>query len=391
MADYFPEEVIHEILLRLPIKSLIKFRAVCKSWWSLIKSSTFINTHLSRRTAQSSNQNDGHLLLLNALPEKVDAACQLGELFSLHWDNPEFDEYTKLVNPFIYHNTAYFPKKITFLLENFHVVATFNGLICLAADFATIIWNPSVRKFMFLPRPRIPFPTDYIRKFMIASYAFGYDSRTDDYKVLRIVSDLLSEAPCEVEVWSLARGYWKTLSAAVIPADFNPAGITLRYRQVFVNGVTHWQQSLKNEGNCIVQFDMVNEVFGKITVPDALKRKNCFMSRYGESLALFETYDEVSEGLNAITCIHMWVMKEFGVPESWTKLMSICLEGTLIAPFGFRRSCELVFRMYGGMLLSVDSKTKQVKEFKTDGYRYHFMDSFVESLVLLGQPNAISY
>lgn len=83
-------------------------------------------------------------------------------------------------------------------------------------------------------------------------------------------------------------------------------------------------------------------------------------------------------------------MKEFGVPESWTKLMSICLEGTLIAPFGFR-SCELVFRMYGGMLLSVDPKTKQVKEFKTDGYRYHFMDSFVESLVLLGQPNAISY
>lgn len=138
---------------------------------------------------------------------------------------------------------------------------------------------------MFLPRPRIPFPTDYIRKSMIASYAFGYDSRTDDYKVLRIVSGLLSEAPCEVEVWSLSSGAWKTLSAAVIPADFNPAGISLRYRQVFVNGITHWQQSLKNKGNCIVQFDMVNEVFGKITVPDALKRKNCFMSRYGESLS----------------------------------------------------------------------------------------------------------
>lgn len=89
--------------------------------------------------------------------------------------------------------------------------------------------------------------------------------------------------------------------------------------------------------------------------------------------------------------IHMWVMEEFGLAESWTKLLNICLEATSIMPFGSRKSGEVVFRMCNGELVSVNPKTKQVKKFVTDGCKYQFMDSFVESLVLLEQPNAISY
>ncbi|RXH84070.1 hypothetical protein DVH24_026969 [Malus domestica] len=87
----------------------------------------------------------------------------------------------------------------------------------------------------------------------------------------------------------------------------------------------------------------------------------------------------------------MWIMKEYSVAESWTKLLSACMEGSLTGPFGVRKSGEVVFRMLGGVPVSVDPETEQVKDFETDGYRYFFMDSFVESLVLLDQPNAISY
>ena len=43
-----PEEVIYEILTWLPVKSLIQFRCVSKSWNSIITNPIFITTHLNR-------------------------------------------------------------------------------------------------------------------------------------------------------------------------------------------------------------------------------------------------------------------------------------------------------------------------------------------------------
>ncbi|KAM3732959.1 hypothetical protein ACB098_11G098100 [Castanea mollissima] len=45
---YLPDDlVINNILTRLPVKSVMRFRCVCKSWYSSIKPSDFIDTHLS--------------------------------------------------------------------------------------------------------------------------------------------------------------------------------------------------------------------------------------------------------------------------------------------------------------------------------------------------------
>ena len=70
---------------------------------------------------------------------------------------------------------------------------------------------------MFLPRPRV---VDYenVEQF----HAFGFDMPTNDYKVLRIMSyldcsDVPPYTPCEVEVYSLARGSLKSLRLLLFP------------------------------------------------------------------------------------------------------------------------------------------------------------------------------
>ncbi|CAN6222698.1 unnamed protein product [Urochloa humidicola] len=43
-----PQDAIYEILLRIPARSLCRFRAVCHSWRSLISNSSFASAHAVR-------------------------------------------------------------------------------------------------------------------------------------------------------------------------------------------------------------------------------------------------------------------------------------------------------------------------------------------------------
>lgn len=42
---FWPEDIIREILLRLPVQSLLRFKTVSKLWVDVITSSNFIDSH----------------------------------------------------------------------------------------------------------------------------------------------------------------------------------------------------------------------------------------------------------------------------------------------------------------------------------------------------------
>ncbi|XP_050382318.1 F-box protein At4g22390-like [Argentina anserina] len=378
MAGYPPEEVVEQILHCLPPKAIVKCTLVSKSWMSLIKSSDFIHAHL-RHTVRTSHRTGHHLRLLRS----VDVEHNHRAFFSLHFESPDFCEYTQLETPFRFiTNNEYCKGKTNPRID---VVATCNGLVCLA-DYLCLIWNPSIRKYVVLPRTTATQKKDLTR--VMKSFGFGYDSRNRDYKVLRILSDGFRE----FEVYSLARGSWKRIGD--VPKDFMPHYYSknLEYRHVSVDNALHWLvlRRQKNKDNAIVCFDLEGETFTEMVVPDSLRRELCYISKYREWLALIRCkiigQEPTSSGF------FMWVMNDYGVAESWTMLFSVRLIGFAYEPLSLTTNGELVLkRDFGDEPVWVDLNKNYAKAFGTKGYKYYFLDCFVESIVLLGQCDAISY
>lgn len=131
--------------------------------------------------------------------------------------------------------------------------------------------------------------------------------------------------------------------------------------------------------------------YGKIMGPEALREaSNCSILRYGDSLAMIKA----NNSYNFRCMSHdIWVVKQYGVAESWTYMFNIPVVEADIC--GFKRCGEAVLeRKHDRVLLrmsSFDPKTNQRKVLRTEEYIFYFMDSFIPSLVLLDHANAISY
>ncbi|XP_050376834.1 F-box protein CPR1-like [Argentina anserina] len=375
-GNYFPEDIIGTILSKLPVKDVIRCSAVCRSWYSLVRNPTLIQTHLK-------NQNTAGDLHLLASRQSTD----------LCWINPagSFGQCFRLEHPFYNKRNISWGKDL-----QSEVVGTCNGVVCIAVSSfyidpcpPVILWNPSIRKFGILPSPnRAVF-------YRYESIKFCYDSRIDDYKVVRIVTE--PGCKIEVEVWSLTRGTWKSLSN--VPADFAPFASDM----AFVNGAHHWVQHhwTREEENpvvSVVALDMADESFRNVRIRQGSWRDfPPMISRYhGDGDQLWLTLFEIQGN----SSFDLWVMKEYGVFDSWTKLFNVRLLGSpdeepCIEPFGVTKSGQVVVKMgRDGELNSMqvyDPEDKQFRDFGNHGCSCYLMDSFVESLVLLDQTNVYSY
>jgi hypothetical protein len=137
-------------------------------------------------------------------------------------------------------------------------------------------------------------------------------------------------------------------------------------------------------------FDMSSELFGEIMTPQGLGEE-AIISRYSNSLAIFESQRVVQEKQ-----FDMWVMKEYGVADSWVKLITIQLPAESIGLYGFRNNGEAVINyIHRDKFVQklLNPKINDIGDFEVKGCWfgvYKFVEPFVESLVLLDQPNAIS-
>ncbi|KAL7218675.1 hypothetical protein ACSBR2_011858 [Camellia fascicularis] len=102
----------------------------------------------------------------------------------------------------------------------------------------------------------------------------------------------------------------------------------------------------------ILSFSISTEVFHEIKLPVRLIAS---VAVYEESICLFH-YDR-DWGYPSKNC-DIWVMKEYGVVESWTKLFTI--DFGISKAIGFRKNGEFLAEDREGKLVTYDFKTKQI-------------------------------
>ncbi|XP_004296089.1 PREDICTED: F-box protein CPR30-like [Fragaria vesca subsp. vesca] len=397
--ESLPEEIIPDILVRLPIKSLIRFTSVSKSWNSTIKHPTFIRTHLTH-TLNSTHQNATRLILIHNVSNEGTSKHNYGQVplsgfkedsYSLHYDNTAVTEHCKIE----------FPIALKQMMLNpcFRVSGTYNGLVLLAEDvwhdvYNYVLWNPSIRKYVILPKPTVRKSTHGEYK---ASMGLGYDARKNDYKVVRVT--FLVDQPDHsltalVQYYSLATGSWGMLRV-LPPCMLLSSGVL-----VFANGALHFlavRGTDNHEMKCLLMgFDVGSESLREILLPeslnmDALLEFKLGASGDGKSIGLFVRCDTETDSY-----LDIWVMKEYFVQKSWAKLMILTPQGperSLPKPICFRRSGhEVVLQLEDDRgLVSLDIVSKQFKSLGISAGLVCSVDSYEESLVLLDRKDAISY
>ncbi|XP_059669013.1 F-box protein CPR1-like [Cornus florida] len=188
---------------------------------------------------------------------------------------------------------------------------------------------------------------------------FGFDSRTNDYKVVRIIYFRFWSfaVRSEVDVYELSTGLWRSIASTPPPNHM----IVCCRPHVFVNGASHWiTNELRDEElyrYLILSFDMGSEVFKEMMLPSSIANdctRDVSIAPFGESLSLIH-YDNEFRGRSSSCCV--WVMKEYGVVSSWTKLFTVDLGG-INRVLGFRTTGEVLVEKYDRGLVSYDPKLK---------------------------------
>ena len=173
-----PDEILTYIFVFLPVKSIIICASVSKAWKSLIKTPTFISTYHHHSLNKNKNQNQNQNLLFFGLCSESE---NRKEFYALY--NEDFTQHARFDCP------LRAPPRI----GKYNVVGTCNGLLFLSkffdGDNSFCLWNPCVGKLLKLPSPNITYATH--GRFH-ASIGFGFDPKTKDYKVIRVVTLLES-------------------------------------------------------------------------------------------------------------------------------------------------------------------------------------------------------
>ncbi|XP_059632774.1 F-box/kelch-repeat protein At3g23880-like [Cornus florida] len=332
LPHLLPEDIILEILLQLPVKSLVRFRCICKSWVALIDEPGFTKRRNQRRIIFSA---------FNKPPFSIESM-----------------DFEGLDNNLVTFNLPL--KKTPKPRIEVLVLGSCNGLLLckLHQNFEDNLFlcNPTTRQCKELPQ------TGFCRC-SLNFYGFSYDSSTDDYKVVRGLCRLVKhfkrchKKASRIKIYSRKTNSWKRIEEFPSLRFFQSIG-------ALVNGFLHWKGDLQPcKKWLLIAFDLEKEKFREVPKPD-----------FGDWGFIHQVC--VLDGCLCVVCGHcerytkdlslkVWVMKEYGVKESWTCLLTIRPSETIlgvslaILPLCTTNGGELVLQLTRGRIVKYNFKEEK--------------------------------
>ncbi|KAF4368832.1 hypothetical protein F8388_021444 [Cannabis sativa] len=242
VCPYLPNEIVAEILMRLPHECVIKFKVVCKSWYNIIKDKSFVSDHFHHHSKFDTNTS---LLFVRRRFKYYLTDRDRNQLMI-----PSDDQSRPTMKLFNFKN-----------FNRYHVRGLHcNGIIAFPTYTKIAFINPTLKQSKFLPTKLLP-------KFKCVANGFGYDERTHFYKYVKIFASVTSPIKFRAQVCTLfssgcgVSSLWREINMIKL----NPNAFFDR-DVVYLKSVCYWVHESSTELQ-IVSFDMSDEKFGIIQVP----------------------------------------------------------------------------------------------------------------------------
>ncbi|XP_021729161.1 F-box/kelch-repeat protein At3g06240-like [Chenopodium quinoa] len=307
--------LIHEILFRLPLKSLGILKCVCKKLNTLISDPEFTIPLLE--------------LLKSTTPPLTIAMLQYNTIASLN-----FTSYTDInegvsLTPWDrqFGNNAIFESCYYFIIGSCY------GLLCLyikegkRGEDMMYIWNPFFRKSK---RIALPFGgnSTYVH---VDSCWFGFVQSLNDYRIVLVSTVCKPYCGKRMHLYSLRFDHWRVMCVSDEDVSFISGS-----NSVFMNEALHYLVHRE----CILKFDLDTETVERIPfsiVPKLFPRVDqVLLGVIGEydclcvvfvhySMKDFEEEDSRGNCENVEWMLELWMLEEYDNWNSWKKLYRIDL------------------------------------------------------------------
>ncbi|KAL3628718.1 hypothetical protein CASFOL_027764 [Castilleja foliolosa] len=287
MADcVLSEDLMLCIFTRLPVKSVQRFKSVCKPLRHVLSSPEFAKMH---RAQFHVNPDDNPSVIIWNRPDKsIDHTT-----ISLLKIDSDVEKKPIHISPQVY----YFAEVVEF-------IGCCNGLICMSFLGKQIaLWNPALNMSICLPIPEIE-----IDSHSLESIGFGYNEEADDFKVIIIENTSAAVYSCNSNSWSTIDLGFRF--SAVLPTN-----------NAIVNGCPYWYVWVDLD-LVLLCFDVRKMVFKIMPLPDLIFEElefsdMLFVNWKGDLGAIMCS----KENDERVLTLDVWVFDDVG-KIGWTKKCS---------------------------------------------------------------------
>ncbi|XP_057459213.1 F-box/kelch-repeat protein At3g06240-like [Lotus japonicus] len=354
-----PEELLVEILLRLPVKSVVRLKCVCKLWLSLIFDPQFAKSHFDLAAKPTH-----HVLTSFNNGSQITSLSFEGSLTDVSDKFPPAP--CKLDVPL----PSYGPHAL-------RPVVCCRGFVLLANEYGrdVTVWNPTTGTHRKLP-------VTYDDRTLVG---FGYDKSTDDYllvlirqyyckQCVRRPKIMNSHVPHpQIQVFSLKANAPSLISGFKFDFKYEPPNT----EGLFLNQSIHWLvESNATNIPLIVAFDLIDRSLTEIPLSiDCVElwhcKDHCYLKVLGGCLSLHYLGFQY-EGGDGIRD-QIWVMKEYKVPSSWIKCF--VLQGNISDrknhswPICLSRDGALLASRRDGRIMKLNDNGEVLKQHRDDGLK----------------------